>query len=123
MAAEVAVNRAGGALANNPFFLSLQAGGETPRGNHSGALALVEQALAEIGEERLYESDLHRRRGERIAAQGRDHYEEAGESLRRALSIANAQGAIPFKQRAEAALARLGPTEVPGPARPATLRH
>jgi predicted ATPase len=108
MAAEVAANRTSGALGNTPFFLSLQAAGETQLGNRSRALALVEEALAEIGEDRLWESDLYRRRGELIAAQGPAHNGEAEDSLRRALSIANAQGAVPFKGRAEAALTLLG---------------
>jgi DNA-binding CsgD family transcriptional regulator len=118
MAAEVAANRISGARINNPFFLGLEAAGETSRGNHRRALALTEEALAEIGEDRLWESDLYRRRGEMIATQGPDHTGEAADSLRRALQIANAQGAVPFKQRAEAALTLLGQIEMPGPARP-----
>jgi len=61
-------------------------------------------------EDRLYESEVHRRRGELLAALGPDLQDEAVDCLRRAISIARTQGAVPFQRRAEAALAAVEQT-------------
>jgi DNA-binding CsgD family transcriptional regulator len=105
MAAAVAVNQAAGAQVNRSVFLGLLAEGEMCRGNGTRALALVDEALALRGEDRLFESDLYRRRGELLGAQGPDHRADAVDALRTAVAIAAAQGAVSFKRRAEAALA------------------
>jgi DNA-binding CsgD family transcriptional regulator/predicted ATPase len=115
IAAEVAANRAGGARLNDPFFLSLHAEGEARRGARTRALGLVEEALAGIGEDRLWASLLHCQRGELLAGLGPDHHAAAGAALREATMVARAQGAVPFARRAEAALAVLEPTGGPSP--------
>jgi DNA-binding CsgD family transcriptional regulator len=111
VAAQIAVNQATGARINRPFFLGLHADCEIRRGNHARALALVEEALAGIAEDRLWESQLHRQRGELLVTQGPEHHAEAVVSLRTALTIAESQGAVPFAKRAIAALAILDPSE------------
>ncbi|MEA2217796.1 MAG: hypothetical protein QOJ35_422 [Solirubrobacteraceae bacterium] len=102
---------AGGARISLPFHLGLLADGEARRGNHPRALALVDEALAGIAEIRLREPDLHRRRGELLAAQGPEHHAAAAAALRKAIAIAQAQGAVPFATRAMAALAILEPAD------------
>ncbi|MDX6679710.1 MAG: hypothetical protein QOE31_3762 [Solirubrobacteraceae bacterium] len=109
MAEQFAVERANGVQISIPFYLGLLADGETRRGDHARALALVDEALAAIGEIRLREPDLYRRRGELLAAQGPEHHAAAAAALRKAISIAQAQGAVPFATRAMAALAVLEP--------------
>ncbi|MDP9072680.1 MAG: LuxR C-terminal-related transcriptional regulator [Actinomycetota bacterium] len=108
MAAAIAINEERGALLNRPMFLCLLAEGEA-RGPDSGrALVLVDQALAIRGEEQLFESDMYRRRGELLASAGRARRDEAAADLCRAIAIAERQGAVAFRRRAEAALAVLG---------------
>jgi len=119
MTAGLAVNRAGGGQMNTAFFLGLLADGEALRGEGDRALDLVEEALAVTRntEEKLYESDLHRRRGELLAARGPEHRQAAIEALRTAIAVAEAHGAVPFRRRAEAALAALAvPHGAPRPA-------
>jgi hypothetical protein len=57
--------------------------------------------------ERFHEAEIHRLRGEVILERDPCRSEEAARHLRRAMGVAGAQGAAPFRQRAEAALARL----------------
>jgi DNA-binding CsgD family transcriptional regulator len=103
-----------GGRGNIAFLLSLHAECETRRGNHARALALVEDALAGMGEDRLWESRLHRQRGELLATQGPEHHTAAIDSLRTALAVAERQGAVPLAARATAALATLEPSRNPG---------
>ena len=109
----VAAHLATGARINTPVFLALLADGEAARGNEDGALALVDKALADRGEDQLWESDLLRRRGELLAARGAEHVEGAVHALRAAASTADAQGAVAFRRRADAALAALGLAPAP----------
>jgi len=109
MTAALAAHHATGARINTAFFLGLLADGERRCGHDGRALAVVEEALlvARTGGERLYESDLCRRRGELLAAHRPDRVDEARASLDEAISIAEIQGAVAFKRRAEAALSIL----------------
>jgi DNA-binding CsgD family transcriptional regulator len=114
VAARIAFHQANGGRGNNAFFLSLQAECEARRGNHARALALLEEALAGMGEDRLWESRLHRQRGELLATQGPEQHATAIDSLRTALAVAERQGAAPLAARAMAALAILEPSRNPG---------
>jgi tetratricopeptide (TPR) repeat protein len=71
------------------------------------AVAVVDEALAVVEDrgQRFYEAELHRIRGELLAAVGR--HQEGESSLRRAVAVAGAQGAELFRERAEGSLARL----------------
>lgn len=110
MTIAIAASRTGGGRLNASFFLGLLADGEAQCGDRERALALVDEALAltHASEGKLYEADLHRRRGELLAAAGPAFAGDAERALRSAVAIADAQGAVTFKRRAEAALERLG---------------
>jgi tetratricopeptide (TPR) repeat protein len=79
------------------------------------ALEVVDQALAELGEERFYASALHRLRGESLRRLGRE--QEAEASFRCALAVAREQGALNFerlaRQRLEQSPAPSAPPPVP----------
>jgi tetratricopeptide (TPR) repeat protein len=60
------------------------------------ALEVVERALAYRGEERFYDSVLHRLRGECLEALG--HAQQAHESFLQAVEVARAQGARTFER-------------------------
>ncbi len=78
-------------------------------GRLDDALATIQEGLDEVAAtgQRFYEAELHRMRGELLLALG--HHGDGGSSLRRAVAVALDQGAVPFRLRAEAALARLAP--------------
>jgi DNA-binding CsgD family transcriptional regulator len=107
MAVEVAANHAAGAKTNKPVFLGLLAEGEVRRGEPERALALIEQAFADMAETRMWESDLHRRRGELLAARGPQYRAQALDDLHKAVAIAVDQGAVALERLATAALARV----------------
>jgi DNA-binding CsgD family transcriptional regulator len=108
MAAACAENRATGARINSSVFRGLLSEGEARRGNRTRALAIVDEALAVRGEDGLFQSDLLRRRGELLAAGGPDERGAGLATLRAAVDVAEAQGAIGFRDQAAAALERLG---------------
>jgi DNA-binding CsgD family transcriptional regulator len=117
----LAGHTATGALMNTPLFLGLLSDAERRHGESERALALVDEAvqLARTTGDRIFEADLHRRRGELLAAEGPDRIAEAASALREAIAIAVAQGADSYRQRAETALDALGiaqprPAVVPG---------
>jgi predicted ATPase len=90
-----------------PSFLALLAEVHARLGGHEKSLSVVSEALAAANktEERWYESELHRLRGELLLAQG-----DAGEaetSFQTALDMARRQGARSFELRAAVSLARL----------------
>jgi len=71
------------------------------------ALATVDEALAEADAtgQRFYEAELYRMRGELLVSLSR--WGEAEASLRRAVSVAEAQGAALWREGAQEALDRL----------------
>jgi predicted ATPase len=75
-------------------------------GEREVALAVLDEAiaLADTTEERFFEPELHRRRGELLIVQDRSAAED---SLLRALSIARQQSAKAWELRAAMSLARL----------------
>jgi hypothetical protein len=70
------------------------------------ALTVIDSALAEVAVTgvQLYEAELHRLRGDMLAALGPDRVVEARAAFERAREVARAQGAQLFEHRAEAAL-------------------
>ncbi len=78
-------------------------------GQPAEAVRAADQGLAACLErgERVCEAELHRLRGEALAAIGPHHTADAEASLRRAVAVAEAQGANLFVRRAAASLDQL----------------
>jgi DNA-binding CsgD family transcriptional regulator/RecA/RadA recombinase len=110
MTAGLAGHATTGAGMNTPLFLGLLSDAEERRGEHEHAVALVDEALvlARQAGDRIYEADLHRRRGVLLAAEGPDPRDDAEAALGEAVAMATAQGAESYRLRAEATLAALG---------------
>jgi len=90
-----------------PYFLALLAGADEMSGQIQEALTLLDEALrtVELTGERFFAAELNRHRGRLLLQQG---YSEAAEDLyRKALSIAEEQGAKLWELRAAVSLARL----------------
>lgn len=118
-----AAHAASGQRVSTVPFLSLVADVESAMGDGERALAVLDDALSVVNVlgQRQFEADLHRKRGELLAAQGPEYLADAAESLRLAISVAESQGAIMFKQRAEAALVLLDPKHVPALTNPPAI--
>jgi predicted ATPase len=92
-----------------PFFRTVQAELLLERGRAREALELLEEAMRRIEQsgERWQEAEVHRVRGNTLAALAGDTRDPAIEaSYRRAIAIAERQGAKGWQQRACADLAR-----------------
>ncbi|MEA2704834.1 MAG: hypothetical protein QOD63_2779, partial [Actinomycetota bacterium] len=91
----------------SPLYRGLLGDAYRQVGRLDDALATVDEALDEVETtgQRFYEAELHRLRGELLLALG--HRDEGESSLRRAVEVADDQGAVPFRLRAEDALSRL----------------
>ncbi len=91
----------------SPLYRSLLGDAYRQMGRLDDALATMQEGLDEVEAtgQRFYEAELHRMRGELLLALGR--HGDGESSLRRAVAVARDQGALPFRLRAEAALARL----------------
>ena len=91
------------------FNLALSAEIEQQAGLIERALATVDQGLAEVEQtdERFYEAELHRLRGELLMALAPDAAPEAEACFRRAVEVAARQGARLLEQRAQESLDRL----------------
>jgi len=111
-----------------PYWLTVLAQGLSRQGEHDEALAKTAEALAivESSEERGYEPEIHRTRGEVLLARaGRADAERAAEgyagaraSFERALELARASGARSLELHAAKSLFRLGQAlDDVGPAR------
>jgi TolB-like protein/DNA-binding SARP family transcriptional activator/predicted ATPase/class 3 adenylate cyclase len=90
-----------------PYFLALLAGADEMSGQIQGALTLLDEALrtVELTGERFFAAELNRHKGRLLLRQG---YSEVAEDLyRRALSIAEEQGAKLWELRAAVTFARL----------------
>ncbi len=96
-----------GARLRLPYFLSLLARASYKAGRLEAAHAAVTQAFDESrrNHERWWDADLHRLRGEVLAAQGAPAPEIEG-AFRQALAIAQTQQARSLELRAATALAR-----------------
>jgi predicted ATPase len=92
-----------------PFFRTVQAELLLERGRPSEALELLEEALRRIEQwgERWQEAEVYRVRGNALAALAGDTPDPAIEaSYRRAIDVAERQGAVAWQLRARADLAR-----------------
>ena len=92
-----------------PFFRTVQAELLLERGRSSEALELLEEAMRRIEQwgERWQEAEVYRVRGNALAALAGDSRHPAIEaSYRRAIDIAERQGAVAWQLRARADLAR-----------------
>jgi class 3 adenylate cyclase/predicted ATPase len=100
--------RATGAEIQRPYFLSLLAEAYGKIGQpEEGLTALIEAlAIVEKTEERNWEAELHRRKGELLLMQ-QGQKEKAEECFRKALDIARRQQAKSFELRASMSLSRL----------------
>jgi tetratricopeptide (TPR) repeat protein len=107
-----------GARLLRPFYLGLFADALRREGRLQESISTLDEALeiAERSGERFYEAELHRLRGEVMAARWPDRRAEAEASIRRALAVAQAQKAALFARRAEVSLAKFTEVEPLGPA-------
>jgi predicted ATPase len=98
-------HQASGARVLRPFLLTLLAEAQIAAGHADDALVSIDDALAEVAvtDERFYEAEMHRLRGELLIAH--DNRDEAETSLQRAIAVAHQQGALLLERRADASLA------------------
>jgi DNA-binding SARP family transcriptional activator len=99
---------ASGARLRVPYYLWLLAGAQGQAGQTAEGLATLDEALAEsrANNERWWDAELHRTRGEMLLASGHDAG-DAESALWRAREIARAQQARSLELRAALSLARL----------------
>jgi class 3 adenylate cyclase/tetratricopeptide (TPR) repeat protein len=92
-----------------PGFLGVLARLEAAAQNYERALALIDEALvmSEEGEDRLYDSNLHRQRGNILLKRDPANPAQAEEAFKTSLAIAKQQGARSFELLAALALAKL----------------
>jgi DNA-binding SARP family transcriptional activator/tetratricopeptide (TPR) repeat protein len=100
--------RASGARLRLPYYLGLLAGVCGQAGRAAEGLAAIDEALAQAraSNERWWDAELHRLRGELRLAAGA-HEDEAEAAYLRALEVARAMGARSLELRAATSLARL----------------
>jgi predicted ATPase len=98
-----------GTQTDKPYHLWLLADACGRAGWASEGLERIAEALdvVERTEERFYEAELHRLRGQLLAQSGTAGEDEVAASYRRALELARAQGARSLELRAATSLARL----------------
>jgi predicted ATPase len=94
-------------VAARPCFLGLLAEAELLDGRPEAALATVDAALAEVARrgDRFYLPELFRLKGEMLRASGSEREATARTCFQQALQAAEAQGAVPFRDRAAKSLA------------------
>ena len=92
-----------------PGFLGALARFEAAAQNYERALALIDEALAlsQEGGDRLYDSNLHRLRGNILLKRDPANPAQAEEAFKTSLAIAKQQGARSFELLASLALAKL----------------
>ncbi|MBV8793519.1 MAG: AAA family ATPase [Hyphomicrobiales bacterium] len=92
-----------------PGFLGVLARLEAAEQNYEQALALIDEAfaLSEEGGDRLYDSNLHRGRGNIFLNRKPANPAQAEDAFKTALAVANEQGARTFALHASIALAKL----------------
>jgi adenylate cyclase len=100
--------RAIGADSGMPQYLAMAAEAYARAGEPEAGLAAIGEALAliERTDERWWEADLHRLRGELLRASGGDAA-DAETCFRRAIEVARSRGARSLERRAAASLAQL----------------
>ena len=107
--AALAEIKAFGRLMSRSFLLGLLAEAHRAAGHVDQALAAVEEglAVAETTNERFWEAELYRLRGELLLERSPEAVGEAEPWLRRAVEVAGGQGAVVLRRRAEESLSRL----------------
>jgi predicted ATPase len=98
-----------GAEADRPYYLAL-VGEAYGRGRrYDEGLAMLEEALALVdqSEERYWEAEIHRLKGELLLARSAEHQVEAEACVQKALEVARRQGAKSLELRAAMSLSRL----------------
>jgi class 3 adenylate cyclase/predicted ATPase len=105
----LAAMEAMGTLLHTPGVLGLLAGLYIGQQNFSEALELLDEALARVDrlEERWFEADLHRLKGEALLAPSLKRATEAEPRFHQARAVARGQGARLWELRATTSLARL----------------
>jgi predicted ATPase len=98
--------RASGSRMLRHVFLGLLAEVHLSAGRRAEAMVTLDEALADVEEvnERVWEAELHRLKGELLARDGK--LADAGQCLRRALAVAHAQQAQQLEARAVESLRR-----------------
>jgi class 3 adenylate cyclase/predicted ATPase len=101
--------RATGAELARPYYLALLAEAHSIIGQSEAGLAVLTEALTLVDktEERWYEPELHRLKGELLLQQNSDNQAEAENCFQQAISIAHSQQAKSLELRATTSLARL----------------
>jgi predicted ATPase len=117
----MAACRATGAEADRPYYLALVAEAYGREGRYSEGLAMLEEALALVdqSEERYWEAELHRLKGELLLARSAENQVEAEACLHQALAVARRQQAKSLELRAAMSLSRLWQHQ----GKPETARH
>ena len=92
-----------------PYFLGLLAEAHGKAGEQAEGLCVLSEALDRVGQtgERWFEAELHRRKGEVVLCLSEADRAEAEACFRRAMAVAQAQGAKLWELRAATSLARL----------------
>jgi TOMM system kinase/cyclase fusion protein len=105
----MAACRTTGAEADRPYYLALVAEAYGREGRYSEGLAMLEEALALVdqSEERYWEAELHRLKGELLLARSVENQVEAEACLHQALAVARRQQAKSLELRAAMSLSRL----------------
>jgi predicted ATPase len=105
----MAACRTTGAEADRPYYLALVAEAYGREGRYSEGLAMLEEALALVdqSEERYWEAELHRLKGELLLARSAENQVEAEACLHQALAVARRQQAKSLELRAAMSLSRL----------------
>jgi predicted ATPase len=105
----MAACRTTGAEGDRPYFLALVAEAYGREGRYDEGLAMLEEALALVDqyEERYWEAEIHRLKGESLLARSAENQVEAEACLHKALAVARHQGAKSLELRAAMSLARL----------------
>jgi class 3 adenylate cyclase/predicted ATPase len=105
----LAAKEAIGALQHTPSVLGLLAGLYIRTKNSGKALELLNEALARVErmEERWFEAELHRLKGEALLAGSPERAAEAEACYHQALTVARDQGAHLWELRASTSFARL----------------
>jgi predicted ATPase len=104
-----AAYQATGVQQHTPSFLGLLAGLYIKAENSSEALKLLDEALLRVDrlDERWFEAELHRLKGEALLAGSPERAAEAETCYHRALAVARNQGARLWELRTATSLARL----------------
>jgi predicted ATPase len=101
--------RATGAEIRVPSYLGILGAAYTQSARFADAHRVLDEGLAtaEKNDDRNYEAELHRLRGELLSAEASDNASAAEECFRRAISIARRQESRAWELRATTSLARL----------------